>query len=203
MPLDGNTDDWEGVWADYDARNTGPDALVRRGGPTTRDASQAAAVRPSARSRRWLLLPLLLLLAALAWVLPPWIAANRFVEAVETATPERVVKFADLAALEKDAAAELNARIPAGLEPGAADFLWAMAGDMRASWAEPEALAAWLRLRRAGAFGFEPVLPPLGGSEGASGLGWTRAQVKFEGGVGFELRVEGQSLRWVGIDFVR
>ena len=206
MPLDGNIDDWENVWADYDARKTTPDAPVQYRELTARQVPGPAAPSSSAPAfpRRWLLALLLLSLGvALAWVLPSWLAANRFVEAVEAGTPERVVGFANIPALQRDVASELNSRIPGTLEPGAADFLQAMAGDMTSAWGEPEALAAWLRLRHAGASGFEPVLPPLGGSQGASEVGWLQARVNFNGGVSFDLRLEGKDLRWVGINFER
>ncbi|MFT8243744.1 hypothetical protein [Roseomonas sp. BN140053] len=194
-------DDWDGVWDEYDLRQR----VVPAAAVVIRLPGQDAVGRGTARprvNRFSVLLALLVVSGAAVWLGSPWLIAFRIAPVVDGGNPREMMPYLDLAALRRSAAAELRPAGPRDNPPGTESWLNGMAAEMAAAWGEPEAVAAWLRLRaRPNIAPRDGAVPGLGRLRAAQRNGITAARLDYEGGVGLEVSWSGGDVRVVGVRF--
>ncbi|WP_439594605.1 DUF2939 domain-containing protein [Falsiroseomonas sp.] len=190
----GVTAEWDQVWADYDARQPAPPQPAPRALPPRQAIAPAPRATPQ-RRRFWAALLLLPVLAA-GWLGAPYATAWQVVHALDGRDGATMTRHLDMPALQA-AVRESLARAPedATRTPQARAFLGAMAEEIGAAWANPEALAEVARARG---------VPPGAAVEAlrrAVPVGLTRFEMPLRGSLApitlqLELTSEALAPRW-------
>lgn len=144
---------WNDVWAEYDARQPLPAALVSR--PHAMNSATFATGRVPANAARrsgrfgWSALLAAPLLAA-GWLSAPYATAWTLVKAIEGREAQELAKYVDATALQDSVRNSLRLNANAPQDGPAGDYLRAMAREIGEAWSNPAALAEVVRARGVG-----------------------------------------------------
>ena len=218
MNLQQRADIWDEVWAEYDARQAqraeAPPSPAPRP-PAWSDAGPArpcpaplasglagAAFSPLVQVGAGVLAGALLLLG---WFALPWLLAARLSAPMEQGDAPGLMRQFDGPAAIGSLRDALRAEVADQTGAGARRFLTGMADRMAESWERPEAVAAWLAVRRGGRGEGSPVALPLR-SVRAVGLASFRLEygpARDEAGVAFDMAWRGDGFRVTGLRFLQ